>query len=838
MAAVCGPGGENVLYGWGKNAPSIHLPEKTGFAVGPGTGIRSVVLQVHYLQLRQSDDKSGVKLRLTPTPVPYSAGLIAFAAGFTVPPGQASHLVPNQCCYSGFEELRGFAFRVHTHKLGKSVYLEKSVPKDSLKGSYTAPVRVTAQDPQRPQGFYPVDPVVRIRPGDTFKSTCDFDSSLMTHPVSSGHSSAHEMCNLYLMLYGELPYFMWCVDSDAWIQVDGAGGMPPRGVAKEETVYWTPKHVIDDITLPPEDGGGAGRGGEKEKETAATTTTTTTTSTEDVKMIIGQVGGVASGLNSTVWAFHRGFRTWTASSFGADNKFTKGSIRWPAVLRLDRDNGSLLSAWGNDTFYMPHMITQTAEDEEGVGKEGTAPRPLLWVVDAGRHQAMKFSEEGKLLMTLGEELDPGNSTEPLRFCKPTHVVVARDGTIYVADGYCNARVVVVSGKGEFKEVWDLNRRRKEGAPPALPHSLALDECRRRLYIADREAGRILAFNMDAKEVQGYWDVGTKYGLPYAVHIGPYGAPMVLAWDRDASGKSRLVVLSTSIGEFTEVYELEGVNAPHDFTIVPAPLELTGPGERLVAVVVAETASKGSKLRKFVLTAEDNHLGKDGDEEEEDEEDAGKAVADAAGGQDQPAGLAASHAGHTMLKPVDSDGSDTKDKKKKEEKEVVVEEEEESLPSPSPSPSPDEKEEEGKDTKTESDEVTESEKQTEEEEENKGDDYSWDQTAMEKEKVAEEEEEDEEEEEEEEEKQQDRHQELVSVDINELRSKSNSKSSSKSEEPPPPSTMLSVIGRLVAGSPILVFVTLASTVVVAKIAQNRWQAYRLRVRGYRPADHLA
>jgi hypothetical protein len=46
MASSCGDGGELVLYGWGKNAPAVELPEGVGFSVGRGTGIQAVVLQV------------------------------------------------------------------------------------------------------------------------------------------------------------------------------------------------------------------------------------------------------------------------------------------------------------------------------------------------------------------------------------------------------------------------------------------------------------------------------------------------------------------------------------------------------------------------------------------------------------------------------------------------------------------------------------------------------------------------------------------------------------------------------------------------------------------------
>ena len=45
MAPVCGTASEGVLYGWGKNAPAVAMPQGSGFSVGPGTGIRSLVLQ-------------------------------------------------------------------------------------------------------------------------------------------------------------------------------------------------------------------------------------------------------------------------------------------------------------------------------------------------------------------------------------------------------------------------------------------------------------------------------------------------------------------------------------------------------------------------------------------------------------------------------------------------------------------------------------------------------------------------------------------------------------------------------------------------------------------------
>jgi hypothetical protein len=116
------------MYGWGRNAPELRLPDGVGLSVGHDTGIRYIVAQVHYLAKdRPKDDHSGVTLVLQHTPTPYSGGVISFASGFVIPPQTPSYLVNNECCYSGHEPLTTFAMRVHTHTLGHSVYMTREL---------------------------------------------------------------------------------------------------------------------------------------------------------------------------------------------------------------------------------------------------------------------------------------------------------------------------------------------------------------------------------------------------------------------------------------------------------------------------------------------------------------------------------------------------------------------------------------------------------------------------------------------------------------------------------------------------------------------------------------
>ena len=83
-------------------------------------------------------------------------------------------------------------------------------------------------DPQLPQGFTPLKEDILIRPGDTLKATCMFDSSGVTKAVNAGATHNDEMCNLYLMLYSQLPFFMACYGSPQ-VERHGMGGVPEGG---------------------------------------------------------------------------------------------------------------------------------------------------------------------------------------------------------------------------------------------------------------------------------------------------------------------------------------------------------------------------------------------------------------------------------------------------------------------------------------------------------------------------------------------------------------------------------------------------------------------------------
>ncbi|GIW89469.1 MAG: hypothetical protein KatS3mg108_3793 [Isosphaeraceae bacterium] len=147
-------------------------------------------------------------------------------------------------------------------------------------------------------------------------------------------------------------------------------------------------------------------------------------------------------------------------------------------VRVYTSDGQLVRAWGSDLLRRPHGL-------------GLAPDGTVWIADAGAHVVVQFSDEGRRLRTLGVAGEPGD--DPAHFDQPTDVAIAADGTIYVADGYGNNRVVVFAPDGSVRSILG-----SEGTAPGqfrLPHALALDS-QGRLYVADRSNARVQVFAPD------------------------------------------------------------------------------------------------------------------------------------------------------------------------------------------------------------------------------------------------------------------------------------------------------------------------------------------------------
>jgi DNA-binding beta-propeller fold protein YncE len=187
---------------------------------------------------------------------------------------------------------------------------------------------------------------------------------------------------------------------------------------------------------------------------------------------LGAVSAVATDAADRVYVFHRG--------------------KHP-ILVFDRA-GHYLRSWGDDQIQTAHGLRI---DHAG----------HVWVTDIGNHLVMKFSAEGKLLLSLGKKGEAGATAD--RFNKPTDVAVTPGGDCYVADGYGNARVVKFSPEGRFLLQWG-----RKGTGPGefnLPHALCLDD-HGHVYVGDRENNRIQVFDFDGRFLAEWRESGAPYGL--------------------------------------------------------------------------------------------------------------------------------------------------------------------------------------------------------------------------------------------------------------------------------------------------------------------------------------
>ena len=171
------------------------------------------------------------------------------------------------------------------------------------------------------------------------------------------------------------------------------------------------------------------------------------------------------------------------------------------ILKYDA-NGKLLKSWGQGLFIFPHGAT--------VDREGN-----LWVTDARGergigHQVLKFSPDGKLLMTLGQAGVSG-STHDL-FDQPTDVVIAPGGDIFVTDSHRdgkNNRVLRFAQDGTFVKEWGMKGSGR--GEMSEPHTIAMDS-RGRLFVGDRENNRIVMFDQDGNMLDEWRQFGRPSGI--------------------------------------------------------------------------------------------------------------------------------------------------------------------------------------------------------------------------------------------------------------------------------------------------------------------------------------
>jgi hypothetical protein len=251
--------------------------------------------------------------------------------------------------------------------------------------------------------------------------------------------------------------------------------------------------------------------------------------------------GRSYGATSAVYPGPDGRTIWVAERCGENDCATHPELT--TVFQFDLD-GNLLRQFGAGLFAWPHGMH--------VDRQGN-----VWVTDATGyrdapgglgHVVYKFSPTGELLMTLGTKGVAGEG--PDTFTRPSDVLVAPNGDIFVVDGHgedAGNRVVKFSSDGTFIKQW--------GEPGEAdgqfrdPHALAMDS-QGRLFVGDRANSRIQIFDQDGNHIATWSQFGRPSGLYIDSNDMLYAADSESNDRRNPGVKRGIYIGSARTGEVT------------------------------------------------------------------------------------------------------------------------------------------------------------------------------------------------------------------------------------------------------------------------------------------------
>jgi sugar lactone lactonase YvrE len=220
---------------------------------------------------------------------------------------------------------------------------------------------------------------------------------------------------------------------------------------------------------------------------------------------------------ASVWAIERcGSFSWQSSG----RVSCAGSSLDP-VIKFDA-SGKTVTAFGGGRFVFPHGLHVDREGNVWVtdSRAATAAELKQFPDAKGKgHTVVKFSPDGKVLLTLGTPGVAGNPPEALN--EPCDVITTPNGDILVSEGHSGqnrtpapttvSRISQFSKDGKFIRSW--GRLGSGQGEFKTPHALAYDS-RGRLYVADRGNNRVQVFDQEGRFVTEW----SQFGRPSDVHV--------------------------------------------------------------------------------------------------------------------------------------------------------------------------------------------------------------------------------------------------------------------------------------------------------------------------------
>jgi sugar lactone lactonase YvrE len=201
------------------------------------------------------------------------------------------------------------------------------------------------------------------------------------------------------------------------------------------------------------------------------------------------------------------------------------------VLELDPE-GKVLRAWGG-----PGDGYTWFDQEHGIYIDHNG---FVWMGTSNGMHVMKFTQDGKHLLTIGEPGVNKGSNDPDHLGGPANFYVEpKTNELFIADGYINKRVVVYdAATGKYKRHWgaygkrpDDTEKYKYPVNPANPpqqystvHGLVGSKDGL-LYVSDRRGNRIQVFRQNGEFVM------ERFVRP---ETGGAGSGFSLQFSRDAA----------------------------------------------------------------------------------------------------------------------------------------------------------------------------------------------------------------------------------------------------------------------------------------------------------------
>ena len=231
------------------------------------------------------------------------------------------------------------------------------------------------------------------------------------------------------------------------------------------------------------------------------------------KWVTGEVRGMHVDAQDHIWVVHRpGNLTNRELAADSDPPQAECCISAPSVVEFDT-LGNVVQAWGAPEGGYKRPIEQW----RGPGNSFLWPFPehgiyvdhneFVWVGANTEHHVLKFTRDGKHVLTIGGEGPGLGSNDVTRLGGPAGFAVDPEtNEVFIADGYINHRVIVFdAATGEYKRHWGAYGEKpvdyeRQPYDPSAPPSRNLSNVHgifmsrdRLIYIADRSNNRIQVF---------------------------------------------------------------------------------------------------------------------------------------------------------------------------------------------------------------------------------------------------------------------------------------------------------------------------------------------------------